>query len=89
MDETPTDYPSYIDSKPDKTESEKAVELILNYSTMLAHDLSQPLTFLLTSLEMAHLGKGLTAEECQFLFNEALNMRYQIQQFRDSLRQFE
>ena len=69
-----------------KEELEELLRLVAEHGTKLTHDLSQPLTFMLTSLEMGSMDGGLNEEDCQLLLNAALQMRTELQTFRDQLR---
>lgn len=72
-----------------REEIEEILKLLVNNGTKLTHDVSQPLTFMLTSLEMGSMDGGLNEEDCQLLLNAALQMRTELQSFRDQLRMAE
>lgn len=62
---------------------------IVEHITRLNHDLSQPLTYMLTALEMGSITGGIDQDECKLLLDATLQMRGQLKLFRDFLRSFE
>ena len=62
---------------------------IVEHITRLNHDLSQPLTYMLTALEMGSIADGLDRDDCKLLLDATLQMRDQLRLFRDFLRSFE
>jgi hypothetical protein len=68
---------------------DELLKIVVQHGVKLSHDLSQPLTFLLTSLEMGATDGGLNPEDCQLLLEATLQMRSELQAFRDTLREAE
>lgn len=61
----------------------KDCEALSAQSKKLAHRLSQPMTVLLTTLEIGALGSGLDAETAQLLFEQVLQMRNELKNFSE------
>ncbi len=72
------------DHNPGKS-NEEVVRLAKDVAK-LAHDASQPLTYLLTVLELAADSTGADAEECHDMLRAALQVRDLIQELRDLVR---
>lgn len=97
-DFTPSEKPesfvgNEISGEKSKTKSREELEellrVVVEQGTGLTHDLSQPLTYMLTSLEMGSMSGGIDEEDCLLLLNATLQMRTQLQVFRDLLREAE
>ncbi len=76
-------------SAPANATPAREIASIVEHITRLNHDLSQPLTYMLTALEMGSIGGGIDEDECKLLFEATLQMRDQLQLFRDFLRRIE
>ena len=60
-------------------------EAVASYSKKLAHNLSQPMTVLLSTLEMGMLTAGLDTEDCHLLFEQVLQMRKELKLFSETV----
>jgi signal transduction histidine kinase len=79
IDETANNRTEY------KNATEQLNELLIE-GTNLVHELSQPLTFILTSLEIGMMDGGMDRDECKLLLDAVMQMRTQIQMFRQQVR---
>ncbi len=57
--------------------------LILENCRVFTHEVSQPLTFLLTTLELSATGEGARPEECELMFKAALKIRSLVVKLND------
>ncbi len=76
------------ESDEDQASSDK-LENVVKQSSKLTHDLSQPLTFILTSLELGVMSGGIDGEECSLLLEAVTQMRDAINSFRQGIREIE
>jgi hypothetical protein len=72
-----------------ETEPPERLNRLIKSSSKMAHDLSQPLTFLLTSLELGIMTGGISVEECKMLLDAVSQMRDTINAFRQNVREAE
>jgi signal transduction histidine kinase len=67
--------------------NQKQIKEVIEESARLSHDLSQPLTYLIGSLELCQYGEPLSTEDCDKMLEAAIQMQAELKRFRSLIKQ--